>query len=443
MRVGIIGTGPAGTSCAIALLRGGQQRGQVHKVLLFDDKAFDSIGPLGCNMCAGVISTTLFDYLGPLTAEVRDAVIQRYINEYHFSSLVGGVCIEKEPESSLCTVFRSAGPRGSVPDTKQSFDNLLLHSACDSGAEYIHVFVTDVILPTMADASFHIIAKDGRDFSVDVLVGAFGVNSTLSKRFEKLGFGYRRPKTYHACQAEFPFNTEYIDTTFQHECKIFSLALRGIRFGAIIPKRHHITVSVIGPDVKRVDLERFLEHPQVRQYFPSDWKCPTKYCHCHPQLPVSAARNVVSDRLIIIGDANVSRYLKGGIESAFFTGSLAAEAILSGKLTRKELYREYVRPCARKYSSDNRYGRLLFWFNDIISHLQPISRVGLWLLKQEQRMPKWEDRAHTRLLWHIFAGDAPYRQIFFEAFNWSAFMAVLHTLLHRLRVGSRQENPNK
>ena len=43
-------------------------------------------------------------------------------------------------------------------------------------------------------------------------------------------------------------------------------------------------------------------------------------------------------RIGIIGDAHVSRYLKGGIDSALFTGTLAATAIVGGQLTREAPY---------------------------------------------------------------------------------------------------------
>ena len=430
MRVGIIGAGPAGTSCAISLLRGSRQRGQTHEVLLFDGKSFDCIGPLGCNMCAGVIPISLFNALGIDDLRERESVIQRYISGHYYQTQVGGIHIPSELGVTLCTVFRSAGPRGSVPDTAQSFDSLLLRAACNHGARYMHAFVTDVRLPEKPDAPFHIFTRDGGDVEVDVLVGAFGVNSALCTHFEALGFGFRRPRTYHVCQAEIPLDPEYIDATYGDECQIFSLGLRGIRFGAIVPKRRHVTVTIIGRNVKRADLERFLQQPTVKPYFPEGWQCPESYCHCYPQLPVGASRHVVHDRLMIIGDAHIARYLKGGIESAFFTGSHAAEAILSGALTQQALTKGFVRACAKKYAGDNVIGRLLFFWNDLLSHVTPATRVALWLLKQEQRMPKREDRVHTRLLWNIFAGDASYRQILVSAFSCRSLLAVMHTIVH-------------
>ncbi|OPZ85834.1 MAG: hypothetical protein BWY76_01236 [bacterium ADurb.Bin429] len=428
MRVGIIGAGPAGTICALSLLRGAQARGQAVEVWLFDGKSFSRIGPQGCNMCAGVIPTSLFDYLGRLDRTTLDAIVQRYVAGHYFHASAGGIHVPKEAGATLCTVFRSAGPRGDTPDEAQSFDNLLLKTALDLGAWLVPYHVQSIVLPTGAGAPFLVTTTDGDAHEVDVLVGACGVNSALMTQFEGLGFGYRRPRTYHVAQAELPLRPEFIEETFHGEIKIFSLGMKGIRFGALTPKRHHVTVTVIGRQVTREDLERFLRHPNVLQHFPPGWQIPTHYCHCHPRLPVTAARNPVTDRLLMIGDTNIARYLKGGIESAFFTASLASEMILDGKMSRAELWRGYVRPCHAKYLTDNAWGRLLFLLNDIISLLRPLTRAAFALLHREEQVVDPRDRLHLHSLWHIFTGDAPYRQIALEILSWRALWTTWRML---------------
>ncbi len=436
MRVGIIGAGPAGAVCALSLLHGARQIGQQHEVLLFDGKSFLQIGPRGCNMCAGVIPGSLLDALGHLGVEVTPAVVQRSITGHHFETLVGGVDIPKDPAAALYTVFRSAGPRGATPVVEESFDHLVLRSALAAGATFVNTKIAEVRRPTCPTEAFTLRAADGREYEVDVLVGAFGVNSSLAGHFEALGFGYRQPQTFHACQADLPLPPDYLASHYDGKIMIFSLALPGIRFGALTPKRRHVTVTIVGRHLKWADLERFLRHPRVRLHFPPGWEppatspgTPTSYCHCHPKVPATAARNPVADRLIIVGDANVSRYLKGGIESAFFTGTLAAARILSGKLTREELVRGYVRPCDTRYRRDNMYGRLLFRWNDLVSSCRLVALASLWLVEREQRLPCWSDRRHTRTLWHIFAGDAPYRTIAREALSPRSLLVDLLALL--------------
>jgi flavin-dependent dehydrogenase len=410
MRVGVIGGGPAGAVCAIELRRGTLRGGGRPEVLLFDGKSFARAGPQGCNMCAGVIPKALLERLAALGAEIPDALIQREITGHYFETRAGGVHISGDPEATIYTVFRSAGPRTAAPEIAQSFDHLLLQTALQSGVTHVEEHVRDVRMPEAPGAPFRLqTATEGYD--IDVVVGAFGVNSALARQFGELGFGYQAPLTYRVAQAEMPVDSAFITSVFGEEIKIFALGLPGISFGALTPKRTHLTATVIGRDVERADLEQFLEHPRVRRHLPPDWALPAVYCHCAPRLPVTAAKNVVADRLLIIGDAHIARYLKGGIESAFFTGAQAAGALLHGELSCDSLYQRYVRPCHARYLRDNEQGRFLFRLNDAISGSPVLSRAGRWLLEREQRRPRWQDRHHTQIMWHIFTGSAPYREI--------------------------------
>jgi flavin-dependent dehydrogenase len=449
MRIGIIGAGPAGTVCALSLLRGAQRSGRAHEVLLFDGKSFLQCGPIGCNMCAGVISESLLDRLAELGAKAPPTLIQRRLTGHYFQTRAGGIHLAGHPESPLCTVFRGMGPQDALPDIDHSFDQFLLQSAMAAGAVHHTANVAEVVLPARPEAAFRLHTHGGRGrthgdevHEVDVVVGAFGVNSALARRFERLGFGYRRPATFHVCQADLPLDAAFLDRTYGGEIKILSLGLPSIRFGALTPKREHVTVTIIGQHLRRGDLERFLLHPQVRRHFPKNWHLPRSYCHCHPLLPVTAARNPVTDRLLVIGDAHVSRYLKGGIESAFFTGSLAARMISAGRLTREELVQGYVGPCRARYVRDNCYGRLLFRCNDVISRVPLVTAAGLQLLEREQRLPDWRDRPHARILWRIFTGEAPYRTIAREALSatsaLTAASALCRTVAGLVRPGDER-----
>jgi len=421
MQVGVIGGGPAGAVCAIELRRGTLHGGDRPEVLLFDGKSFSQAGPQGCNLCAGVIPGAILERLAAMGAEIPAALVQREITGHYFETRAGGVHIPKDPEATIYTVFRGVGPRTAAPEIAQSFDHLLLHTALRAGVIHVEEHVKDVRMPETPAAPFRLLAG-GEEYAVDVLVGAFGVNSALARRFGDLGFGYQPPLTYHVTQAELPVDPAFITTVFGEEIKIFALGLPGISFGALTPKRTHLTVTVIGPALTRADLERFLAHPRVRRHLPPAWTLPAVYCHCAPRLPVTAGKNVVADRLLVIGDAHIARYLKGGIESAFFTGSLAAEAILAGDLSRAALRERYVRSCQARYLRDNAYGRFLFRLNDVISASPTLARAGRWLLEREQRRPRWRDRHHTQIMWHIFTGSAPYREIFRRAVGLSSLL---------------------
>ena len=433
MRVGVIGGGPAGAICAIEL-RHGATAGERPEVLLFDGKSFTQVGPQGCNMCAGVISGEVLAHLARLGVADPGRLIQREVTAHYFENLAGGVHIPRE-EASIFTVFRSAGPRMGEQIIAQSFDYLLMHTAEEAGVAHIPAHISEVEMPASPSAPFRLQTKTGDWYEVDVLVGAFGVNSALGQRFHKLGFGYRPPRTYHVSQAEIPVTADFLAAGSHNVIKVFTLGLPRIHFGALTPKRTHLTATVIGQDLSRKDLERFLTDPRLAPHLPPGWTLPPVYCYCHPRLPVTAARNVVADRLLIIGDAHISRYLKGGIDSAFFTGTLAAQAILAGDLSRRALHRGYVTPCRRRYLLDNACGRLLFLCNDLLSRTPAFARAALWLVEREAARPRWEDRHHTQILWHIFTGDAPYRTILQQAIRPAAvgrtLLALARSLLYR------------
>ena len=70
--------------------------------------------------------------------------------------------------------------------------------------------------------------------------------------------------------------------------------------------------------------------------------------------------------------------------------------------------------------------QFLFRLNDVISGSQTLARAGRWLLEREQRRPQWQKRRHTQIMWHIFTGSAPYRDILYRVISPSS---VLRTLL--------------
>lgn len=439
MRVGILGAGPAGTVCAQRLLHGAQARGQQHEVLLFDGKSFPETGPRGCNMCSGIISTVLLEQLARFGMTHPEIAVLRYLDGFYIETRAGSISLPKAPDTTLCAVFRGGGPRGEPAEVDKSFDFMMLRAAQEAGAVHIDAFIREVILPETPAASFVLIDEYGKQHEVDVLIGAFGVNSRLTEHMEQLGFGYLRPRTYHVSQAELPLAEGEVEHYFGNEVKILYLEMPGIHFVALTPKRRHISLTVIGPDVRPDDLRSVLRHPRLHKQFPPGWQPPDTYCYCHPRLPVSCAGNPVADRLVIIGDAHIARYLKGGIESAFFTGALAAQMVLDGTLSRRELRRRYVALCHARYQTDNYFGRFLFWLSDLTQRHLVLTHAQYWMLERETHLLRWSDKQLSQVMWHIFAGDAQYRDVVGQAFAprlWWPMLQATAVGLTRARRGA-------
>jgi len=407
-RVAILGGGPAGSFCAIWLSALAARRGRRFDITLFDHKSFEKPGPAGCNMCAGIIPDSLVRNMRRLGMELPQHVIQRRIAGYRLETKGGFVDIPTRPGVELYSTFRGPGPLGMYPSAQEGFDYFLLHEAEKRGVRYVNALVTDVTLPPSPSEPCIITCRDGAPHEADILVGAFGVNSNLSRVFERLGFGYRTPEVARAFQAEIPVDPDFIAREMRDRVFIFT-GVPHVKFAAMTPKREHVTVTLIGADPKRWDLEGFLASAEVRRRMPAGWEAPCRFCSCAPRLPLTAAHHAVHDRIVIIGDAHVARYLKNGIESSFHTGYWAARAIAAGHLSAESLTREYVSRC-QYYVRDNRYGRALFRLHDAISASPTIARAHIEVARREQASPQRPKRLST-ILWGMFTGNIPYRSI--------------------------------
>ena len=410
MNVAILGGGPAGAFCAIWLARLAREGGSELGIRVFDYKSFEKPGPAGCNMCAGIIPDSLIRNMSALGLHLPEHVIQQRIEGYVLQTRSGSVDIPTPAGTSVCATFRGPGPLGMYPAAQEGFDWFLLGEAERRGAEHISTLVTDVRLPESDRAPFQILCRDGSAYEADVVVGAFGVNSNLASVFERLGIGYRAPRTLRARQAEMPLEPDFIRDHLRNRVLIFAMGWPGVRFAAVTPKRQHVTVTIIDEHLDRDQMETVLSSPALRAHLPPGWQPPRRYCSCAPRLPVSAARNPIHDRLLMIGDANISRYLKNGIESSFYTAMWAARAILSGPPSREHLRRAYLQVSRRTYLRDNAYGRLLLRLQDLGSRSSTISRALIEAVESEQRSADL-DRPLADALWGMFTGAIPYRRI--------------------------------
>ena len=419
-KVGIIGAGPAGTFFALHLMRMGSEKGRKFDITIFDSKLFTDTGARGCNMCAGAISSTLFNNLTKLDFVIPREVLKDKVTGYvmHLKGETG--FIDVDPSSSIYTVFRSAGPVFSAEKIR-GFDQVLLDFAVKEGARFVNQRVKKVIAGSKEKISL-IYGEDGREWEGDLLVGAFGVNSRI---VENLKFGYKPPKCWSACQTEIEVSEDFAEETIQNKIHIFNTENPKIKYIAFTPKGNFITVTAIGENVKRVDVEKSLKEDAIASYLPPNYTCK---CHCHPKIPINIARNPFSDRFVIIGDAAASRYLKNGIESAFFTGKWAASTALHHGLSSEDFKRNYYSLCRSVFFYDNVYGKILFGIYDLLSNSSVISRVNIKIL-MEERGKSDDSKILSLIFWHLFTGDAPYSHILHEFFRPRLFINFFQALL--------------
>ncbi len=424
-RVVIVGGGPAGSLFAHFAKKLSQKKGIDCKITIFDGKDFLEPGPRGCNLCAGVISRRLENSLQeeglPLPEKRILSRVKGYCLHFEQEDLVLSAAAEKK--RSIATVFRGNGPRFSRFPEVVSFDDFLLSWAQDEGAEVILSPVWKIQLPERAQEKATIVfgKKKALDhLEADLVVGAFGVNTFLIGEVEKMGFGYRAPKTLTTFQAEFKLGLEKIKKSYQDLIHVYLSPSRVFRYATAVPKGDYLTVTVVGKkDISPAVLrEFFISHPLGRSIPRFSLSC----C-CYPRIVVSSARKPFADRIVLIGDASFSRHYKNGIESAFLTAQLAARAAFEVGIDADSLFKAYYRPAVHLIGQDNLYGRILFRMNDVVSSIPLFVRSHISLAKS-QESPRAAQQLR-RILWDMFTGDAPYRDIYRRVLGFGLQKALL------------------
>ncbi len=422
MKVAIIGGGPAGSFCAIHLLKGAERLARHVEVVIFDHKFFSHPGPAGCNLCAGVITRSMIDNLKAMDVPIAPEVVQRRIDGFLFISEGGELEVRGGVEEEFFSVFRGGGPLDSLRPSDGSFDYFILKHARELGAKYIEGTVSDIANVRGKVGSGPVVVQYGNaeEYAADMVVGAFGVNSALAKKVEGLGFGYRAPKLIRVGQAEFPLSEQFLDGSYGSRIKVFCLRFPGaerVKFVALTPKRGYVTATLIGNGITPGDIDQVFRDPRILTHFPAGWELPGRCCRCFPGLPYSHAERPFTDRLVIIGDAHVSRFYKNGIGSAFNTASWAAENILLHGIRESDFRRYYYRRCREFYYGDNKVGRLLFKVNDFVSKNGYLAPLQVRFARGSERRGFKEGGVIERMLWSLFTGELQYRDIIKQALS--------------------------
>jgi len=417
----IVGGGPAGCFFALKVLRLMKERGLRFNIKILEQRDFSVAGPKGCNMCAGIIGGRVVDGITGLGVEIDSRVIRQDVEGFRIYLDGMNAEVKKRDSDRVFTVFRGLGPTSArTGEEFVGLDAFMLKKTIDMGVGFRKAVVRSIKLGRNINESHNVIYTDegGNEIEekADLVVIACGVNSALTRSFN---FGYVPPSFWHTCQGEIdlPARNESL-SRFIH---IFSRRNSLFLFTAVTPKGRFMTITGIGKWVKFQDLLDELTVLQIKKLFNTDLKIS---CHCHPRIPVTTARNPYYHRLVMVGDACVSRYLKNGIESALFTSQWAAESAIVHGIDRDSFHRNY-RPQFHSFlTRDNRYGRVMFFLYRVTSSNKFFSRICISVLKLESQDPK-KKYWMMDILWHLFAGDKPYRKIFGKTFMiWKALRMI-------------------
>lgn len=413
-RVGVIGGAPAGAFFSYFLLHMAQRVGLDLQVDIYEPRDFSLSAPQGCNMCGGVISESLVQALAVEGIELPGTVVQRGIDSYVLHMDEGSVRIDTPlHEKRIAAVHRGAGPRGIKEKKWRSLDGYLLELALGKGARLVRERVEAA---GRIDGRPQVKTRSGVSPAYDLLAIAVGVNTGALKLFEEAALGYKAPRTAKTYIRELYLGQETIEKYLGSAMHVFLLNLPGLEFAALIPKGDYVTLCLLGGEIDGALVESFLGAPAVNQCLPPNWRELQEICHCSPRINVQSAVRPFADRIVFVGDCGVTRLYKDGIGAAYRTAKAAALTAVFEGISGADFRRHYW-PVCRRIANDNALGKLIF---GVTRHLQkwPHDRLGvLRMVAGEQQRNGGGGRRMSMVLWDIFTGSAPYRDILLRTLN--------------------------
>jgi flavin-dependent dehydrogenase len=407
-RIAVVGGGPAGSLFSYFLLDMADRVDTRLNVDIYEPRAFEETGPVGCNMCGGIVSETLVQNLAVEGVLLETDVVQRGIDSYQLHTDVGSVRIATpNDEMRIGAVHRGGGPRDVTEPRWLSFDRHLLDNAVERGATVVQTRVETI--GRSGDGLPTIQLKGGEPVPYDLVVVATGVNTSILKTLETLGIGYARPRVTKTLIREYHLGEEVIAATLGSSMHVFLLDLPRLEFAALIPKGDYVTLAMLGEDIDNALGDEFTSLPEVRAVMPADWDPAAKSCQCLPHMNVHGTEKPYADRIVFIGDSGITRLYKDGLGAAYRTAKAAAStAVFEG--VSETAFRDHFMPVCRSIQGDNHIGRVAFALTRVAQRLR-VARIALLMIVRSEQERHGKPRL-SGVLWDMFSGSAPYRDIF-------------------------------
>lgn len=360
----IIGGGPGGVGCALALQRLARQMGRSIEITIVEGKQFT--GERHYNQCAGVLSP-------PLPSLMEEELDLPF--PYHLSrDEIQGYILHTDREQ--VTLHETGAP--SIALRRVQFDAYMLESARERGITIRQARVVDMEILD----SYVVVYTENAPLKADVVVGAFGLDEGTATMFARLT-PYRPPKFLNSVVTKFHPGDDamYAFGDFIHA---FLPSNRRIEFGAVTPKGNHLTINIAGERVDIPTMQAFLHSSAAHKVLPDLARAGQIDAHdlrfFKGRFPRSLAKHYYGHRYVMVGDsAGLVRAFKGkGVTSAVLTGVRAAHTILEAGVSH-EAFHQHYRRANMDIIGDLPYGQVMRFFTNHFSRyhlLDPVVRAA-------------------------------------------------------------------
>lgn len=404
-RVVIIGGGPGGTACALALHRLAGEIGVKIQITLIEGKQFTD--EKHYNQCVGVLSPPLPSLMEEkLGIEFPLHLCQVEIQGYILHSSAEQITLEGDDEASYAM-------------RRVQFDQYMLEMVQERGIK---------IFPGRAvDLEFHddrvIVYTESLPLEADVVVGAFGMDEGSASMFTR-HTSYRPPQAIDSLVTKFTPEPEE-ETNLKGYIHAYLLSNPRVEFGAVTPKCTHCTINIAGDTVDTPLMDKFLSHPQVQAVLPEldggNAKENNHLVYFKGRFPRSLARNYYGDRYVMIGDAaGLVRAFKGkGVTTAVLTATRAAETILKHGVSEKAFHNHY-RTANQDIVGDLHYGHAMRYLTIFMSRFGLLNPV----LRAAHSTPDLQSA-----LFDAVSAHALYREVFAKTLRPRNIIAILRAML--------------
>ena len=400
----VVGGGPGGSSCAIALKREAKKLGKEVNVVLLEQKRFDENRQF--NQCIGVLSPPLETILKErLGLELPADLIRKEIKGYRLQS------------AQLCLDLVGEDHEKTYAVQRSKFDAFMLEQARRADVNIVYTRVSGIEM----SANEVMIFTEGENYSAAAVVGAFGMDDGTCKIFEQ-DTPYRQPDFLNTIITRI-YPGENFLRKMGPVIQAFLLSFKGLEFGAITPKQDHISINIAGRKVSSKVMLSFLRSQPVQNFLPPHKRRERPLHYFKGKFPIAPAKNLYGDRYVMVGDAaGLIRPFKGkGINSACLTGAYAAKCIMNAGVSRKAFEEFFMRDCI-VFTQDIPYGKVL----RLMANLSTRFEFMDYLLKIAGK-----DEVFMRCLFNCVSAHKTYKEIFQETASLSLGLVFLRETVNR------------